>query len=188
MVQPTLETSAARRSGLSCHLERGGRFSQVKPVESTLLGRVNHLTLRKIRPARERSISKFRRIVLLTDMRDEQHLEPGGVCVIQKLPSLSIGQVTKIAAYPFLHSIGIRPIGQHLRIVIKLEHQCIAAGKRVHNVRRDTAQVGEHTQLEIVVSQAKLHRLPGIVRDGLSGDVDIAHRELIAGSNQYTAS
>ena len=95
--------------------------------------------------------------------------------------------MTKIAAHPFLHGIGIRPIGQHLWIVIKLEHQCIAAGKRLHNVRRDTAQVGEYTQLEIVVSQAKLHRLPGIVGHRLGNDVEIAYGKLITRTNQYTA-
>ena len=76
-------------------------------------------------------------------MGHEQHLEPGGVRVVKKLPRLRIGQVAKIATHPFLHSVGIRPIGQHLQVVIELKHQCVAARERLHNMRRDTAQVGE---------------------------------------------
>ena len=37
-------------------------------------------------------------VVLLTDMRHEQHLESAGVCMVKKLPRLSIGQMAKIAA------------------------------------------------------------------------------------------
>ena len=120
-------------------------------------------------------------------MRHEQHLEPGGVRMIEKLPGLSIGQVTKIAAHPLFHCVGIRPLGQHLRVVIELQHQCIAAGERLHDVRRDAAQVGEHTQLEVIVSQTKLHRLPRVVGYGLGSNIDIAHRKLIAGSNHHAA-
>ena len=122
MVQPPLEISAARRSGLSCHLKRDRWFKQFTPLKASLLRRVNHLTRGQIRPARERSISELRSIVLLTDMRHEQHLKPSGVRVVKKLPGLGIRQVTKITPHPFLHSVGIRPIGQHLRIVIELKH------------------------------------------------------------------
>ena len=139
MVQPALETSAARESRLSCHLERGRWFTQVTPLKTSLLRRINNLTRGQIRPARKRSISKLRGIVLLTDMRHEQHLKPSGVRMIKKLSGLSIGQVTKITPHPFLHSIGIRSIGQHLRVVIELKHQRIAASERLHNVWRDPA-------------------------------------------------
>ena len=187
MVQPALETSTPCRSGLSGLLDKGGRRSKVAPVKAGLLCCVNHLTRAQTGPARECRISELRGVVLLTDMRHEQHLEPGGVRMVEKLPGLSIGQVTKIAAYPFLHSVRIRPIGQHLGVVIELQHQCIAARERLHNVRRDTAQVGEHTQLEIIMSETKLHRLPRVVGYGLGGNIDIPHRELIAGPNHYSA-
>ena len=120
MVQPALEPSTLCRSGLSGPLDKGGRRSKVAPVKAGLLCCVNHLTRAQTGPARECRISKLRGVVLLTDMRHEQHLEPGGVRMIEKLPGLSIGQVTKIAAHPFLQGSGIRPIGQHLRIVIEL--------------------------------------------------------------------
>ena len=96
-----METSTPCRSGLSGLLDESGRRSKVTPVKAGLLRCVNHQTRGQIGPARKRSISKLWGIVLLTDMRHEQHLEPGGVRMIEKLPGLSIGQVTKIAAHPF---------------------------------------------------------------------------------------
>jgi hypothetical protein len=54
-------------------------------------------------------------------------------------------------------------------------------------MRRDTAQIGEHTQLEVIVIETKLHWLPGIVGYGFGADIDIAHRELIAGPNHHAA-
>ena len=106
MVQPALETSTPRGSGLSGFLDKSGRRSKVAPVKAGLLRCVNHQTRGQIGPARKRSISKLWGIVLLTDMRHEQHLEPGGVRMIEKLPGLSIGEMAKIAAHPFLHGIG----------------------------------------------------------------------------------
>ncbi len=88
---------------------------------------MNHLTRGQIGPARERGISKLWGVVLLTDMRHEQHLEPGGVRMIEKLPGLSVSKMAKVATDSFLEGMGIGPIGQHLRIVIELEHQRIAA-------------------------------------------------------------
>ena len=120
MVQPALETSTPCGSGLSGFLDKGGRRSKVAPVKAGLLCCVNHLTRGQTGPARECRISEVRHVVLLTDMRHDQHLEPGGVRMIEKLPGLSIGEMAKIAAHPFLHGIGIRPIGQHLRVVIEL--------------------------------------------------------------------
>jgi hypothetical protein len=54
-------------------------------------------------------------------------------------------------------------------------------------MRCDTAQIGEDTQFEIIVSETKLNWLPGIVGDGLSSDIDIAHSKLIARSNHHAA-
>jgi hypothetical protein len=54
-------------------------------------------------------------------------------------------------------------------------------------MRRNTAQVGEHTQLEIIVSETKLNRLPGIVGYRLGSNIDIAHSKLIARSNHHAA-
>ena len=54
-------------------------------------------------------------------------------------------------------------------------------------MRRDTAQVGEHAQLEVIVIETKLHWLPGIVGHGFGADIYIAHRKLIAGPNHHTS-
>ena len=120
MVQPALETSTPCGSGLSGLLDKGSRRSKVAPVKASLLCCVNHLTGGQTGPARECRISEPRNVVLLTDMRHEQHPKPGGVRMIEKLPGLSIGEMAVIAAHPFFHGMGIRPIGEHLRVVIEL--------------------------------------------------------------------
>ena len=70
--------------------------------------------------------------------------------------------------------------------MVKLEHQGIAIGERLHDVGRDGAEVGKDTQLDCTCLQAELHGLTSIMGHGLRCNSAITHIETVSRADNHT--
>ena len=70
--------------------------------------------------------------------------------------------------------------------MVKLEHQGIAIGERLHDVGRDGTEVSKDTQFDCTSLQAELHGLTRIMGHRLGRDSAIAHIKTVSGADDHT--
>ena len=80
---------------------------------------------------------------------------------------------------PLLQRPRIVAAGQHVEIVIALEHQRVAAAQARFDVARRHADVGQHAEPMLTVADDELHRLARIVRHGKRPHFERADRERV---------
>ena len=109
------------------------------------------------------SASKFRRVVLLRQMRKHELSQAAAVQFLQKLAGLNIGQMTELAADAPLEHLRIRAIRQHLHVVIEFEQQRIAGIERALHMWRRVAQIRHHPESLSMMIKAEMTGFARIV-------------------------
>ena len=137
--------------------------SELAPVEAfSLVGDADPAG-RAIERARERGAGLLGRIVLLRQMRGNHVAQPRRVDRGQKLRRRLVVQMAEAARDALLELPWIVAAGEHVEVVVALEHQSVAAGKARLHVRRDDADVGQHPELARAVADDELDGLARVV-------------------------
>ena len=89
------------------------------------------------------------------------------------------------AHHALLHRPGIGPDLQHFQIVIRFEQQQIRAAQMEADRIRQIAEIGGDRNLDAFGAEGESDGIGGVVRDGETGDVDIADGETGAGLEQF---
>ncbi|MDR8822679.1 hypothetical protein FEQ05_06424 [Burkholderia pseudomultivorans] len=85
-----------------------------------------------------------------------------------------VAQVTVAAADTRLQRLRVAAPGEHRGIVVRFEHQRIAAAQHGRDVRRGHPDVGQHAEAAATVHKDELKRLPRVVRDRIGHHGQIA--------------
>lgn len=147
------------------------------PLRACVLLRNAYPFRRAIQRATQGQSGQLRGIVLGTEMGGDDMLELAGIQLPQDMRRSVIVQMAEPAADAFFKRPGIRPVHQHIQIVVAFQHQCVAAAQHMLDMRRGDAGIGQHAQLARAIAQHVLHRLPGVMRDGKRLDVQVADGE-----------
>jgi len=108
-----------------------------------------------------------RGVVLLTQVGGNDMLQPAGVEARQQCRRCIVIQMPEWSADTFLERLRIRPLGEHVGIVIAFENQGIATGKLGFNVRGNVSGIGEQSKPARAIGKNKLTGFARIVRDGI---------------------
>jgi len=104
-------------------------------------------------------------------------LQAGMLDLAEQSRSRQVVEMTEATANPLLERPGIVTIRQHPRVMVAFKHQSVANAKRLDNVSRDCACVGENAETVASIGKHKLHRLTRIVRDGKWKNLHLANIE-----------
>ena len=74
-------------------------------------------------------------------------------------------------------AVWIIAVHQHLTVVVAFQHQCIATAQGLFDMRGTASGIGQYAQPSGTVAEDELHRLDGIVRNGIGDHLDAADRE-----------
>lgn len=96
-----------------------------------------------------------------------------------------IRQVPAAAHHALLHRPGIRPDAQHFQVVIRFENHDLAAPQMHTQGIGHVAEIGREGHLHALRGNSEADRVDGIVRNGETGDVEIADREPATGLEDF---
>ena len=106
-----------------------------------------------------------RLVALLGEVRQDQATEAGRAVRGEGGAGLVVGKVAGLAGDAGDERERATGGAEHLRVVVRFQHQTGAADQRGGDLARDEAQVGEVTQAVCAVVQRVGHRLGGVVAD-----------------------
>ena len=130
--------------------------------------------------AGERGARQLRRVVLLRQVRRDDVLQPRACrCGRGAAAAASLCRWPKRPGDALLQRIRIAAAGEHVEIVVALEHQRVAAGEARLDVRRDVPMSVSTPSRARAVGDDELHRLARVVRHRERRDLERADRERV---------
>jgi hypothetical protein len=110
-------------------------------------------------------------------VRRDEVAQARAVEALHEVAGGGVVEVAEASRDAVLQAEWIRPLHQHVEVVVALDHERVAAGELVLHVAGGRAEVGEHAQAQVAVREHVLHRLARIVRHRERLDQDRADRE-----------
>src|SRR5579871_1058143 len=113
-------------------------------------------------------------------MRQDEELCTSIIVGRQEIRECVIGEVADAAHHALLHAPGIRAAAQQLEIVVRLDHQYLAAAQVVAHAGRQVAEIGADSQLDATYMKGEADGIDSVMWDSERHHADVANLETSA--------
>src|SRR5580700_6631784 len=88
-------------------------------------------------------------------------------------------------AHPLLYRPRIRPVAQHLQIMIRFNDQNVASPQVIFYIRQEPSKIGRDRDLDPLRLKGEAHRIDRIMRNGEWSNPDIANAKAVSRRKEF---
>src|SRR4051794_35186568 len=123
----------------------------------------------------------LRVIVLLREVRQHDKSRATVVTVVEEFRECGVRKVPHARQNALFYRPRIRPDAQHFQIMIRLDHQPIAAAQMVLHALRHVTEIGDESDLDAIDLEGESDGIDRVVWDGERGDGNVTYLETASG-------